>query len=83
MLRQAIMGAALASIATGVSAQVYATGDLRPILQAPVYPRICRILGAQFSTADRDSPPSADDTARIQEALDDCAGSGRSVPCSG
>lgn len=79
MVRQIFLAAALASIATGVSAQVYATGDSRPIIAPPMYPRICRILGAQFSTADRASPPAADDTARIQEALDDCSGSGRSV----
>lgn len=79
MFRQVTAAVALASIATGVSAQIYATGDSRPVFQPPTYPRICRILGAQFSTADRAAPPASDDTARIQQALDDCAGSGRSV----
>ena len=79
MLRQLIAAVALVSIATGVRAQLYATGDSRPIIGAPVYPRICRILGAQFATADRATPPTSDDTDRIQEALDDCAGSGMSV----
>jgi polygalacturonase len=79
MFRQVITAVALVSVATGVSAQIYATGDSRPIIETPMYPRICKILGAQFSTADRGSPPAADDSARIQEALDDCAGSGRSV----
>jgi polygalacturonase len=78
MLRQLISAIALAVIATGVRAQVYATGDSRPTW-TPLYPPICRVLRAQFSTADRASPPAADDTARIQEALDDCANSRRSV----
>lgn len=78
MFRQIIAAVALVSIATGVRAQVYATGDSRPI-ETPVYPRICRILRAQFSTAQRASPPTSDDTGRIQEALNDCADSGMSV----
>lgn len=65
-------------IATGVRAQVYATGDLRPV-RTPTYPPICRIVRAQFSTASRANPPTSDDTARIQEALNDCADSGMSV----
>jgi polygalacturonase len=79
MLRQVTTALALALIATGVRAQVYATGDPRPILTPPTYPRICQVLRAQFSTAVRATPPAADDTARIQEALDDCADSGMSV----
>jgi polygalacturonase len=78
MLRQVIAAVAGVFVATGVRAQVYATGDSRPI-ETPMYPRICRILRAQFSTAQRASPPAADDTGRIQEALDDCADSGMSV----
>ena len=78
MLRQVVTAVVLGLIATGVRAQVYATGDRRPII-APLYPRICRILGAQFSTAARATPPTSDDTGRIQEALDDCSGSGMSV----
>jgi polygalacturonase len=78
MFRQVIAAVALVSIATGVRAQVYATGDTRPI-ETPVYPSICRILQARFSTADRKSPPASDDTGRIQEALNECADSGMSV----
>lgn len=78
MLRQLAAATALAVMATGVRAQIYATGDSRPDW-TPRYPPICRVLRAQFSTADRASPPTSDDTARIQEALDDCANSGRSV----
>lgn len=79
MYRQIMTAAALALIATGVRAQVYATGDSRPHLGPPMYPPICRVLRAQFSTAVRASTPASDDTARIQEALDDCSGSGMSV----
>lgn len=78
MFRQVTAALAMALIATGVRAQVYATGDSRPV-HTPVYPRICRVLRAQFSTTARAAPPSTDDTARIQEALDDCADSGMSV----
>lgn len=78
MLRQVTAALALALIATGVRAQIYATGDSRHVV-TPTYPRICRILGAQFSTAARAAPPAADDTGRIQHALDDCSGSGTSV----
>lgn len=78
MFRQATAALALALIATGVKAQAYATGDSRPV-QTPTYPRICRILLAHFSTAARATPPTSDDTTRIQEALNDCADSGMSV----
>lgn len=78
MFRQITAGLALALIATGVRAQVYATGDSH-FIATPTYPRICRVLRAQFSTATRAAPPASDDTARIQEALDDCADSGMSV----
>lgn len=67
-----------AVIATGAQAQNYATGDPR-IVEAPQYPPVCQRLEAHFSTSERATPPATDDTARIQEALDECAGSGRSV----
>jgi len=78
MFRQIIAGLALVLVATGVRAQVYATGDSHRA-ETPTYPRICRILGARFSTAVRAAPPAADDTGRIQEALNACADSGMSV----
>jgi polygalacturonase len=78
MFRQVIAAIALVSIATGIRAQIYATGDSR-LVATPLYPPICRILQAQFSTADRASPPASDDTGRIQEALNECADSGMSV----
>jgi polygalacturonase len=59
-------------------AQTLATGDSRTVNQ-PIYPAVCVTLNAQFTSAQRSSPPSADDTARIQSALTTCAGSGKSV----
>jgi polygalacturonase len=73
-----LAAAVLPLIATGVRAQTYATGDPRHV-EPPVYPRVCKRLHAHFSTTDRSSPPATDDTRRIQDALDECAGSGRSV----
>ena len=79
MLRHVIAAVGLSLIATGVRAQLYATGDARHFVEVPRYPFVCRVLVAQFSTSDRASPPASDDTGRIQDALNACAGSGRSV----
>lgn len=62
----------------GVFAQTLATGDSRTVNQ-PVLPAVCTTLNAQFTSAQRSSPPSSDDTSRIQSALATCAGSGKSV----
>jgi len=78
MLRQTISLVVLVAIATGVRAQTYATGDSRSV-GTPTYPAVCQTLAAQFSTSERSSPPSSDDTSRIQNALNACAGSGKSV----
>lgn len=78
MLRQLIGAAFLSWIATGVMAQTYATGDPRSVT-TPTYPAVCQTLSAQFSTSARSSPPSSDDTTRIQNALNACAGTGHSV----
>lgn len=61
-----------------VSAQTLATGDSRSVSQ-PSYPAVCQTLTAQFSSSQRSSPPSSDDTSRIQSALNSCAGTGKSV----
>jgi polygalacturonase len=63
--------------ATAVS---YATGDSRTVIQ-PTYPGICATLYAQFTTSQRSSPPTADDTSRIQAALSSasCKNTGESV----
>src|SRR5215475_9376149 len=62
----------------GLSAQTLATGDSRTVSQ-PVLPAVCLTLNAQFTSSQRSSPPSSDDTSRIQSALNSCAGSGKSV----
>jgi polygalacturonase len=59
-------------------AQVLATGDPRPFIP-PHYPLPCTIVHAQFTTAQRATPPTTDDTARLQDALTSCAGTGHSV----
>ncbi|HEX8712758.1 MAG TPA: hypothetical protein VF730_12855 [Terracidiphilus sp.] len=59
-------------------AQMLATGDPRNVTE-PVYPAVCEVLTAQFSSADRATPPATDDTARLKTALSDCAGTGKSV----
>jgi polygalacturonase len=70
--------ACFASLIVTASAQTYATGDSRNVTQ-PSYPAVCMTLSAQFSTSQRSSPPSSDDTSRLQSALTSCAGSGKSV----
>lgn len=67
-----------ALFAAPIHAQTLATGDSRSVSQ-PVYPAVCATLPAQFSSASRSSPPSSDDTARLQAELDHCAGTGKSV----
>ena len=59
-------------------AQTLATGDSRRV-SPPRYPSVCTTVLAQFNTAERSSPPSSDDTARLQAALTGCAGTGKSV----
>jgi polygalacturonase len=56
----------------------YATGDSRTVTQ-PTYPAVCQVLQAQFSTSQRSSPPTSDDTTRLQAALTACKGTGESV----
>jgi polygalacturonase len=60
------------------AAQTVATGDSRHVTE-PHYPAICTVLTAQFSTSQRSSPPTPDDTDRLQTALNTCAGTGRAV----
>jgi polygalacturonase len=78
MLRQTMGAVALTLIASVAGAQTYATGDPRNVT-TPSYPTVCQTLSAQFSTSARSSPPSSDDTSRIQSALTACAGTGHSV----
>jgi len=63
---------------TSAGAQTLATGDSRSVSQ-PSYPAVCTTLAANFSSSSRSSPPSTDDTSRLQSALNTCAGTGKSV----
>jgi polygalacturonase len=78
------MNLALAAVACAlalppvVQAQTLATGDSRSVSQ-PGYPAVCTTLSAQFTTSQRSSPPSSDDTSRVQAALNSCEGTGKSV----
>lgn len=66
--------------ASTLFAQTLATGDPRDV-QEPTYPAVCMTLQAQFSSSQRATPPASadDDTARLQSALNSCAGTGQSV----
>jgi polygalacturonase len=70
--------AAVLLFAACAGAQTYATGDSRNVGQ-PGFPTVCDTLTAQFTTSQRSSPPSSDDTSRVQAALNSCAGTGHSV----
>ncbi len=70
--------AAILLLAATAGAQTVATGDSRSVSQ-PSFPAVCETLSAQFSTSQRSSPPSSDDTSRVQAALTACKGTGKSV----
>jgi polygalacturonase len=72
------IGTAVLLTASLSIAQTLATGDSRNVSQ-PGYPAVCSTLSAQFTTSQRSSAPTSDDTSRIQSALDSCKGTGRSV----
>jgi polygalacturonase len=75
-----ILGTAVVAVlfSSTLSAQTLATGDQRHFLE-PHYPQFCMFLRAQFSTTQRATPPTTDDTTRLEDALNSCAGTGRSV----
>jgi polygalacturonase len=66
------------SVTLSATAVTYATGDSRTVTQ-PTYPAVCQTLSAQFTTAQRSSPPASDDTSRLQAALTACKNTGESV----
>jgi len=66
------------AVTVSAAAATYATGDTRTVTQ-PVYPTVCQVLSAQFSTSQRASPPTTDDTSRLQAALTACKNTGQSV----
>jgi polygalacturonase len=71
---------ALLTLATTAAAQTYATGDPRNPGE-PQTPGTCETLDAQFTSSQVDvaSPPTSDDTTRIQDALNSCEGSNEGV----
>jgi polygalacturonase len=66
------------SFSSMMQAQTLATGDTRTVSQ-PTYPAVCTTLTAQFTSSQRSSPPSSDDTTRLQDALTSCENTGKSV----
>jgi polygalacturonase len=69
----------LVVLASTLSAQTLATGDARKFIPEPQYPMTCAVVQAQFSSAQRATPPASDDTIRLESALSSCAGSGKAV----
>ena len=78
--KHALAAAVLMAAAAASHAQTQATGDSRTVRQ-PLAPPVCMTLTAQFSSSQRATPPdpSVDDTARLQAALNSCAGTGKTV----
>ena len=72
------LAAVVLFVAASSGAQTIATGDSRSVSQ-PSFPSVCDTLTAKFTTSQRSSPPSSDDTSRVQAALTACAGTGKSV----
>ena len=60
------------------TAQTVATGDTRTVAQ-PAYPAVCVTVPARFKSTSRATPPSSDDTTRLQSFIDQCANTGKSV----
>jgi polygalacturonase len=81
-LRSQLPTVALAflTLATTAAAQTYATGDPRNPGE-PQTPGTCETLDSQFTSSQVDvaSPPTSDDTTRIQDALNSCEGSNEGV----
>jgi len=75
-----ITAAAILLLAVSAGAQTYATGDPRNPGE-PGTPGACETLDAQFTSSQVDiaSPPTSDDTTRIQDALNTCENSGKAV----
>ena len=75
-----------ASVAFAVE-QYVATGDARTVTE-PSFPSVCTVLSAEIAMVNNDIPASVDatvtnpDGARIQAALNSCAGTGQAVELS-
>jgi polygalacturonase len=72
--------AAILFFAASAGAQTLATGDPRNPSE-PSTPAACETLNAQFTSAEVDiaTPPTSDDTSRIQAALSSCENTGKAV----
>lgn len=77
--RHQVTVAAIVFMAACAGAQTLASGDSRNPQSEPSYPGVCQTLTAEFTTSQRSSPPSSDDTSRLQSALNSCKGTGKSV----
>jgi len=78
LVRSLLAGTALFLLTATAYPQILATGDPRFVLP-PLYPPVCSVVSAQFDTSLRATPPATDDTARLEAALTQCAGTGHAV----
>ena len=70
-----------APLTTVVSSPLLATGDSRTVTQPVTPTSVCTTLTAQFTPAAVDvaTPPTSDDTARINSAINSCAATGQAI----
>ena len=71
--------ACLTTLTLTASAQTLATGDTRSVSQPSNPSTVCQTITAQFTSSQRASPPTSDDTTRLQNALTACENTGKSV----
>ena len=71
--------ACLTTLTLTASAQTLATGDTRSVSQPSNPSTVCQTITAQFTSSQRASPPTSDDTTRLQNALTSCENTGKSV----
>jgi polygalacturonase len=76
-----ILAAGLVLLTLPLAAQTLATGDSRNVSQPTIPTGVCQTLPAQFtsSAVDVNTPPTSDDTSRVQAALTACENTGKNV----
>jgi len=76
-----LAGLALSLLSLPLAAQTLATGDSRSVSQPSIPTSVCETLDAQFTSGAVDiaSPPTSDDTSRVQAALTACENTGKNV----
>jgi polygalacturonase len=76
-----ILAAGLVLLTLPLAAQTLATGDSRNVSQPTIPTGVCQTLSAQFtsSAVDVNTPPTSDDTSRVQAALTACENTGKNV----